>query len=109
MASRTGLVIVSILVLLSLTVGASAVMVAASDADSATRASSMFVCDGVADEVEINAAFANDSVVELSAGTFRTSGTIYVRGNSTLRGQGPDRTVLSMAGDYAARVDIAQP
>jgi len=69
----------------------------------------MFVCDGVADEVEINAAFANDSVVELSAGTFRTSGTIYVRGNSTLRGQGPDRTVLSMAGDYAARVDIAQP
>ncbi len=109
MASRIGLLLATILVLSSLVGGTSAVMVAASDADDSAKAAALFVCDGVADEVEINAAFANDSVVELSSGTFRTVGTISVRGNSVFRGQGPDRTVLSMAGDYAARVDIAQP
>ena len=109
MASRIGPFVAAILILLSIVGGASAVMVAASDADESARAGATYICDGVADEVEINAAFANDSVVDLSAGTFRTSGTVYVKGNSVLRGQGPDKTVLSMAGDYAARVDIAQP
>ena len=44
----------------------------------------------------------------MTEGTFRTSGTVYVKSNTVFRGQGPDKTVLSMAGDYAARVDIAQ-
>ena len=109
MASRIQLLAATILVLISLAGGASAVMVAASDADESARAAASFICDGVADEVEINAAFANASLVELSGGTFRTSGTVFVRGNSILKGQGPDKTVLSMAGDYAARVDIAEP
>ncbi len=86
-----------------------ATIVAASDASASSKASAQYVCDGSNDQVKINSALASGGEVVLTEGTFRTSGTISVKSNSILRGQGPDKTVLSMAGDYAARVDIAQP
>ncbi|HOV67109.1 MAG TPA: hypothetical protein PLI31_01980, partial [Methanoregulaceae archaeon] len=82
-----------------------ATTVAASDASAASKAGADFVCDGVGDQEQINNALARGGEIILTEGTFRTSGTIYVKGNSVFRGQGPDKTVLSMAGDYAARVD----
>ena len=86
-----------------------ATIVAASDAGAASKASADFVCDGNGDQEQINNALARGGEIILTEGTFRTSGTVYVKGNSVFRGQGPDKTVLSMAGDYAARVDIALP
>ena len=84
-----------------------ATIVAASDAPS--KAGAQYVCDGNNDQIEINNALAGGGEVVLTAGTFPTSGTIVCRSGNTLRGQGQDKTVISMAGDYAARIDIAQP
>lgn len=86
-----------------------ATVVAASDASASSKASAQIVCDGNSDQVELNNALAGGGEVILTEGTFFTSGTVFTKGGNTFRGQGPDKTVLSMAGDYAARVDIAQP
>jgi uncharacterized surface protein with fasciclin (FAS1) repeats len=88
---------------------AAATIVAASDASAASKASAQYVCDGSGDQEQINQALAGGGEVILTEGTFRTTGTIYVMSNTVFSGQGPDKTILSMAGDYAARVDIAQP
>jgi len=86
-----------------------ATIVAASDASATSKASAQYICDGVNDQVELNNALARGGEVVMTEGTFRTSGTIVVKGNTVFRGQGPGKTVLSMAGDYGARVDISQP
>ena len=108
---RTKLLFVLLFLGCSLVVqsAAAATIVAASDASAASKASAAFVCDGNGDQEQINNALARGGEIVLTEGTFRTSGTVYVKANSVFRGQGPDKTVLSMAGDYAARVDIAQP
>ncbi len=85
-----------------------ATIVAASDASASSKATANYVCDGSGDQTELNAALASGGEVVMTEGTFRTSGTVYVKSGNIFRGQGPDKTVLSMAGDYAARVDIAQ-
>ena len=84
-----------------------ATIVAASDASASSKATAQYVCDGSGDQTELNAALARGGEVVMTEGTFRTSGTVYVKAGNIFRGQGPDKTVLSMAGDYAARVDIA--
>lgn len=66
-------------------------VVAAVDSRDPTVAN--FVCNGVADEVEINLAFAAlgaaEGVVELLEGTFTTAASIaFTANNQTLRGQG---------------------
>jgi len=86
-----------------------ATIVAASDASASSKSTAQYVCDGSNDETELNAALARGGEVVMTEGTFRTSGTVYVKGNSVFRGQGAGKTVLNMAGDYAARVDIANP
>ena len=86
-----------------------ATIVAASDASASSKATAQYICDGSSDQVELNQALARGGEVIMTEGTFRTSGTVYVKGGNVFRGQGADKTVLSMAGDYAARVDIAQP
>ncbi len=86
-----------------------ATIVAASDASTSSKATAQYVCDGSNDQTELNDALARGGEVILTEGTFRTSGTVFVKSGNTFRGQGPEKTILSMAGDYAARVDIAQP
>src|SRR5665647_2248173 len=86
-----------------------ATIVAASDASASSKASAQYVCDGSSDQVELNDALARGGEVVMTEGTFRTSGTVFVKTGNIFRGQGPDKTILSMAGDYGARVDIAQP
>jgi len=58
-------------------------VVAAQNATSAERAAADFVCDGVADQVEINQAVsalpAEGGSVRLTGGTFNTDDVIYVR------------------------------
>ncbi len=87
---------------------ASAVLVAAADAPADVKASAALVCDGHGDQAEINQAFGLGDVVELSAGVYHTDGTIQPRGGTVLKGAGPDRTILCMAGDYGARVHVGQ-
>ncbi len=86
-----------------------ATIVAASDASATSKASAQYVCDGSSDQTEINDALARGGEVILTEGTFRTSGTVFCKSGNTLTGKGQDKTIISMAGDYAARIDIAQP
>lgn len=99
------LVLVGMLVLC--TTASASVLVAASDAPASIKAVAALVCDGNGDQAEINRAFDLGNDVELSAGTFHTDGTISPRGGTMLRGAGPTQTILCMAGDYGARIDIA--
>jgi parallel beta-helix repeat protein len=60
-----------------------------------------YVCDGVEDEVQINAAIlsvnsAGGGVVQLNAGTFNVLGSVIVKSNVTLRGAG-GATVIALA------------
>lgn len=87
---------------------AAATIVAAADSSSSSKAAAQYVCDGSGDQTQINAALASGGTVQLTEGTFYTDGTISPRGNSVLKGQGPDKTVISMSGDYGARIDITQ-
>ena len=68
-----------------------ATIVAASDASATSKAGARYVCDGSSDQVEINNALASGGEIVLTEGTFRTSGTIVVKGNSILRDRGPTR------------------
>lgn len=75
-----------------------AIFVAASDAPDVVKASADIVCDGTADQAEINAAFTASHLagstqgfgaVELSAGTFYLTGPVLIPGRgAALYGQG---------------------
>jgi hypothetical protein len=99
----TALVVLGALLLCSS--ASAAVLVAAADAPADVKASAALVCDGRGDQSEINKAFTLGNDVELSAGTYHTDGTIKPS-SGILRGAGPDRTILCMAGDYGARVHV---
>jgi hypothetical protein len=87
---------------------AAATIVAAADSSSSSKATAQYVCDGSGDQTQINAALASGGTVQLTEGTFYTDGTISPKGNSVLKGQGPDKTVIKMSGDYGARIDITK-
>ncbi len=78
-------------------------VVAANDAPAHIKAQADYVCDGVADEVEINAAFAalpgGLGTVHLSTGTFTLAAPILMNGSYsvTLEGEG-NSSILSGAG-----------
>lgn len=85
-------------------------VVAAADASADVKAASRYVCDGVADDVQIQAAVAaaktaGGGIVQLSGGTFNLASTITISGNTdeddadtvTLRGVGAQATTLKMA------------
>jgi hypothetical protein len=103
---RIFLIILSLFCLIQ--AAAATTIVAASDSSASSKASAQYVCDGSGDQSQINAALASGGTVQLTEGTFYTDGTISPRGNAVLKGQGPDKTVLSMSGDYGARIDISQ-
>ncbi len=77
-------------------------VVAASNASAAEKRGADYVCDGTADEVEIQAAIdalpATGGRVSLSSGTFSTTAAIYTRINLTLSGQGKSTIILAASG-----------
>lgn len=72
--------------------------IAASDASEAEQAHANVVCDGVADEVEINA-YTAEGPITLSSGHFYTADNILLYDNGSISGQG-DHTVLVSTAEY---------
>jgi hypothetical protein len=74
-------------------------VIAAADAPDAVKARADVVCDGVDDNVEIQAAVTAGPVL-LSEGTFLINGhagqRLTLPSNSVLRGQGPQQTVIRL-------------
>lgn len=65
------------------------IFIAASNATDQEKSIANIVCDGTADENDINTAFSQGKSVELSTGTFNlTAATINLISNGTLKGQG---------------------
>jgi hypothetical protein len=64
------------------------VVVAASDSNASIRTTADFVCDGTADEIQINAAIASGSKVFLAEGEYTPAGPIVMENGITLEGAG---------------------
>ena len=83
------------------------ILVAASDAPTMVKNRADYVCDGTADDVQINAAIAASpaagGIVQLSGGTFAIAATINMTTGITLEGVGK-ATVLQLAA--SADVDV---
>ncbi|WP_292520027.1 CARDB domain-containing protein [Methanoculleus sp.] len=84
-------------------------IVAASDSSAADKASAAYVCDGVDDHVEIQAALnalpSSGGVVLLKSGTYNCAGIIAPPAGATFSGQGPDATNLVFTNDGRINVD----
>ncbi|MCX5537744.1 hypothetical protein OG785_45645 [Streptomyces sp. NBC_00006] len=89
---------------------AGAYYVAANDAPTAEKTRADYLCDGTADNVQIQQAIdaaktAGGGIVQLSVGTFHLAATLTITGNTdednadtlTLRGVGTQATTLTMA------------
>lgn len=88
--------------------GAMPFTVAAADAPTAIRnavaAGGGYVCDGTADQVQINAALTAYKYVQLTEGNFYLSGTVTMPRGRTLEGSGPDATRLLAASGLTGRI-----
>lgn len=85
------------------------VCVAASNANAGSKAVASYVCDGTADEVEINTALAYvgaRGLVLLSEGTFNLADGITLSGAQSLQGQGAGATTLLVTTGSAADFDL---
>jgi len=84
-------------------------IVAASDSSAADKAAAAYVCDGVNDHVEIQAALnalpSSGGVVLLSSGTYNCAGIISPKAGSTLKGEGESETNLVFTRDGRINVD----
>ena len=84
--------------------------VAASNSNADSRRMADYVCDGTADDVQINAAItaiaATGGRVLLSEGTFTLSAAIAMSGGITLQGQGGETTIQA-ADDVASHAMIS--
>ena len=83
--------------------------VAASDSTELSKDQADYVCDGVDDHVEIQAALdalPDGGKVVLSDGTFNCAGIIAPPAGTTLSGQGPDATNLMFT--HVGRISVAQ-
>jgi hypothetical protein len=83
-----------------------AVVVAASNASDNEKARADYLCDGTADEVQINAAIQdNANMVCLSQGQFNIASSIdFNRDNVQLRGMGMNRTLLKAVNGFDSDV-----
>lgn len=77
-------------------------VIAASDTTAAGQAKADYICDGTADEVQINAALAATTTstfrrVLLLEGTYTIAATITMVANAVLEGQGEGTLILSSA------------
>ena len=82
--------------------------VAASDSTELSKNQADYVCDGVDDQAEIQAALAalpEGGTVVLSEGTFNCAGVIAPPAGTTLSGQGSDATFLVFTRDGRINVD----
>ncbi|MDD3070948.1 MAG: right-handed parallel beta-helix repeat-containing protein [Methanoculleus horonobensis] len=82
--------------------------VAASDSTELSKNQADYVCDGVDDQAEIQAALAalpDGGKVVLTGGTFNCAGVIAPPAGTTLSGQGPDATNLVFTSDGRINVD----
>src|SRR5512135_1441340 len=79
-------------------VQAGQVIIAAVDSSSTWKSQAQVVCDGVADQVEINARLTSGNTVVLAPGTYQTSGSITPQSGSRLTGQG-NGTLINLAGN----------
>jgi hypothetical protein len=79
-------------------------VVASSTASDLQKAQADYVCDGTADEVQINLAIAalpaGGGKVVLTEGTFTTAAMVNLQNHCTLEGQGQDVTTLIGAAAY---------
>ena len=84
-------------------------IVAASDSSAADKASAAYVCDGVNDHMEIQAALnalpSSGGVVLLTSGTYNCAGIIAPKAGSTLKGEGESETYLKFTRDGRINVD----
>ncbi len=95
-------VMIGLLIVLGVAAASAApVVVAAGDSSAADKAGAAYVCDGIDDHMEIQAAFdalpSSGGTVVLSNGTFNCSGSIAPAAGTTLLGQGPEATFLSFS------------
>ena len=73
------------------------IVIAAGDSSPMARSRADIVCDGIDDQVEIQAAFdalPSGGTVALLEGTFNCAGSIYPGANSMLCGEGADATFI---------------
>ncbi len=84
----------------------SALVIAASDSSAASKAQADYICDGVDDQIEIQAALnrlTSGGTVHLAAGTYYCTGPIAPPAHSTLKGDGPDATFIKCTGSSYIR------
>ena len=85
------------------------IVVAAKDSSAADKSSAAYVCDGVNDHVEIQAALnalpSSGGVVLLTSGTYNCAGIIAPKAGSTLKGEGESETYLKFTHDGRINVD----
>jgi len=84
-------------------------IVAASDSSAADKTAADYVCDGVNDHAEIQAALnalpSSGGVVLLKSGTYNCAGIIAPKAGSTLMGEGESETFLVFTRDGRINVD----
>ena len=83
-------------------------IVAAHDSTAASKAQADYICDGIQDDEEINAAMnalSQEGKVILTEGTFRCDGAMYPGTGITLCGQGDTKTFLELTNYGSIRVD----
>jgi hypothetical protein len=84
------------------------ISVAASDSSELSKNQADYICDGVDDQVEIQAALAalpEGGEVVLTDGIYNCAGVIAPKAGTTLKGQGPDATFLEFTKDGRINVD----
>ncbi len=95
-----GVAISLLLVQSAAAVSVASLVVAAGDSTPVSKTQANYTCDGLDDQVEIQAALAalpDGGTVVLSNGTFNCSGSIAPAAGATLKGQGPEATSLEFS------------
>nr|WP_214020436.1 right-handed parallel beta-helix repeat-containing protein [Methanoculleus sp.] len=88
--------------------GPATLTVAANDCTELSKNQADYVCDGVNDQAEIQAALAalpDGGTAVLTEGTFNCAGVIVPAAGTTLKGQGPEATNLVFTNDGRISVD----
>ncbi|KAF5085622.1 hypothetical protein DSECCO2_66810 [anaerobic digester metagenome] len=84
--------------------GGGDILVAAHDSPAEVKAAADYLCDGAADEIEIQSALNvlgnAGGTVTLTGGTFHLSGNLNIPGSVILEGEGPDITRLEWSSGH---------
>ncbi|WAI01180.1 right-handed parallel beta-helix repeat-containing protein [Methanogenium organophilum] len=88
--------------------GTNSIFIAAHDSSREAKSQADYVCNGIHDQKEINAAIdalSKGGEVILSEGTFRCDNAIYPQTDITLRGQGDTKTFLKLTTSGVILID----